>query len=364
MNRFPLWSPDAPVTPYTEIPLPDVITHVVVERSQHDGWHYLHETALAMHKGRLYYGWANSREKETNTSDEIYRGRSSDDGGLTWSDDFLIGPGGDDCAQNHGAMISHLDTLWCFLCRHDHGELTGTEALVRDDDSGDWSSRGIVAPGFIPFQHPLRLADGNWLMAGETAFLGDMAVALSDGDDFTTWTVVPIANAVERELVYPETTVYPAANGDLIAVSRVQTVGAKYTLETPDPWHADSWGMAARSSDHGRTWSAAIPTNLPIWPSKPFAGRLSDGRAYLIHNAVHPDPAHRRDTLAIAISAPGADLFSRIYRIRAGQCPGHAHYSNRQWSYPSAIEVDGKLLISYSINKSDAGLSILPLSAI
>jgi hypothetical protein len=37
---------------------------------------------------------------------------------------------------------------------------------------------------------------------------------------------------------------------------------------------------------------------------------------------------------------------------------------NTEWSYPAAIEHDGKLYITYTQGKEDCALSIIPLSAL
>ena len=120
--------------------------------------------------------------------------------------------------------------------------------------------------------------------------------------------------------------------------------------------------LVSTSSDSGRTWAPLAASNLPLTSSKPYAGNLSTGQAFLVGN-VGPD----RHTPVLAVTAPGERAFSRVWRIRHGaspalRLPGRA--KSPQWSYPYAHEHDGNLYVVYSIGKEDCGLSIIPLYAI
>ena len=120
--------------------------------------------------------------------------------------------------------------------------------------------------------------------------------------------------------------------------------------------------LVSTSSDGGRTWTPVAASNLPLTASKPYAGHLSTGQAFLVCN-VGPD----RHTLVLAVTAPGERVFTRVWRIRHGaspdlRLPGRA--KSPQWSYPYAHEHDGSLYVVYSIGKEDCGLSIIPLRSI
>ena len=98
-------------------------------------------------------------------------------------------------------------------------------------------------------------------------------------------------------------------------------------------------------------------TDLPMIDSKPYAGKLSDGRSYLICSCA--EDISGRNPLTIALTKPGGDKFSEIYRIDEGGV----------LSYPYAIENAGKLYVVYSSsvilnNQNDAKLAVINLDAL
>ena len=71
-----------------------------------------------------------------------------------------------------------------------------------------------------------------------------------------------------------------------------------------------------------------------------------------------------RDVLAIAVSSPGERLFRKIVCIRNGKSPKPrvpGYCKGEQWSYPSVLEHDRKVYITYSVTKEDCFFSILPI---
>ena len=105
--------------------------------------------------------------------------------------------------------------------------------------------------------------------------------------------------------------------------------------------------------------------------SKPLAGTLSTGQHYLVVNNLD---AGGRSLLSIAVTAPGGQLFCRVWKIRHQQFPKRRLLGSRaggsqvggttEWSYPAAAEHDGKLYVSYTHGKEDCALSIIPLTVL
>jgi hypothetical protein len=354
-NTLQVWDAAVPFPPFDEMPDLDVVTHVAVERAQPEGFHYLHESAIAWHKDRLHLGWANHRFVETNEKEELLRGRTSADGGFTWSPatDWVAPPFGGGAAYNHPVMLSHEGKLWGFFTRWE-AEQPRAELFTLDEAAGTWTPKNAHIPGFIPFCPPHKLSDGNWIIGGEQGWK-EPAVAISHGSDFTKWDVVQLPRPAELQLLFPETTLVDRGD-ELLALCRPKGVRT---------------APASVSRDGGRTWTPLRLSNLPLAESKPLAGKLSTGQQYLIFNDLD---AGGRWLLSIAVTAPGGRSFCRVWKIRHQQFPkrrllgsqaGSSHVGDAtEWSYPAAVEHDGKLYVSYTHGKEDCALSIIPLTAL
>ena len=190
------------------------------------------------------------------------------------------------------------------------------------------------------------MEDGNWIMAGISAG-GDCsaggvhpaAVAISRGDDFTTWDLVVIPVAEDLGAVWGEST--------LITQGRRITNIARYG--------AKALALVAASDDYGRTWTPSQSSNLPMTTSKPYAGRLSSGEPYLICTTAM-DSGSKRTPLTIALGPPGASTFSRVLVIRRSEHDGEVEsHPEAQLSYPYAIEHDGQLYVGYSNSGGGVG---------
>lgn len=362
-----LWDDCVPFPAPEQIPLLDSVTHIVVERARQGEYHYLHESAVAWHRGALHVGWANGPVRETNTCDELYRGRCSRDGGRTWGPAETVAPADLLTAHNHGVYLSTGETLWAFTARWDNvrrepdmwdlaaidaGLVTEhMEGFVRDDATGQWASQGLLMQSFIPFDRPKRLPGGRLVLAGETAFIGQPAVLLSEGGDLRRWRRVTIPLPKGLVLKFPETSVLVEGN-HLTAVVRRQP------LEVPSEAWTLGVALVAHSQDGGESWSEAQLSNLPMTRSKPFADTLSTGQRVVISNT---PPG--RAMLTIAVSRPGASQLCRIWRLQQGASPTR-FLRNPQWAYPAAVEHDGALYVTYSVSKEDCALTIIPLDAL
>lgn len=348
-EKHKLWTgepiPDNP----EDIPFAQGVRHQTIHQATRDGYKFLHGAAIVHHQRVMYSNWANSPVHE-NGPHETLQGRRSADGGKTWSDVEIIGPGFDGPERHsHGVLFVHNDQVWTIAARFGTGTpgrrfpgLKG-EAFVLDSQSGQWQSKGVVMHNCWPYDEPVRMANGNFITGGQDKD-GLPVVALSHGADFTRWDSVLIPYSRQLKPSFAETTVW-AEGRNVTAVIR----GGGGT----------AW--VAESEDCGETWSTAAPSNLPMPRAKAYLGKLSTGQRYLLSNLKN------RDTLVISVSRPGAATFGRMYRIRHGRSgpprfDGRA--KNKQWSYPYGYEHDGKLFVVYSIGKEDCGLSTIPIQSL
>lgn len=346
----PLWDAVNPVPNAADIPVLKGVRFSVIKpyEFKKDGYRFLHGIGLGVHKGRLYASFGHNKGGE-NTDTEEARFCVSDDDGRTWSAVKTMDDGGPDVAVSHGVFLSHQGTLWAFMGSYT-GTMVGihTRAYRLNNKTGVFEKLGtVVEGGFWPMQEPIRMDDGNWIMAGISAG-GDApaggkhpaAVAISHGDDLLKWDLVRISQAPGLGKVWGESTIIV----DGKRVTNISRYGARASA------------LISTSDDYGRTWSAMRPSNLPMATSKPIAGLLSTGQRYLICST-SADGGSRRFPLTIALSKPGEALFSKLFVIRHAlfpEGPGESHQS-AALSYPYATEHNGHLYIGYSNSGGKVG---------
>jgi hypothetical protein len=361
-ERFVLWDPGKPVPRAAEAPLlKGVEFHVIQPRDpKRDGYNWLHGVAIVRHGGVLYASFGRNTGNE-NTASEVAQVRASRDGGRTWGPIVSIDEGAEEnLAVSHGVFLACQGRLWAFHGSfHDSMQRLHTRAYLFDAHSGQWTARGTVArDGFWPLQEPIKMADGNWIIAGISVAKGyggtddPAAVAISHGEDLLRWDVVAIPKPKDM-MMWGETTVLVDGR-QVLAVAR----------------YGKPIALAATSEDYGRTWSTMRESNLPMAASKPYASVLSTGQRYLVGTTT-ADGGNRRNPLTIAVTSPGKKVFSKICRIRDSVCagPGESH-RNAALSYPYAAEYDGRLYVVYSNdggrggNRNSAELAIIPVASL
>jgi hypothetical protein len=342
-----------------EIPaLPGVAFHVIKkQRPDIDGCRWTLGVGLAWHKGKLYASYGFNKGEENTPTEEAHV-RVSTDGGKSWGAPVVMDHGEGNLGVSHGVFLSHEGTLWAFQgAFYDRFQRTHTRAYVLDEATGKWQAKGVVVDdGFWPMQEPLKMADGNWIMAGARVskgykVVGDLpAVAISHGDDFTKWDLVVIPAVPGLGNIWGESTV-------IVEGKRITNISR---------YEAKALALAAFSEDFGRTWTLTRPSNLPMATSKPYAGTLSTGQRYLVCTTT-ADTGGRRSPLTIALSKPGETTFSRVFVIRRSVFPEGPGVSDPKadFSYPYAVEYEGKLYVGYT-HKSHAAneLAVIPLSAL
>ena len=345
---------DIPPIPYAE--------YSYVERGEEGEYQYLHETGLEWFGGRLFAGWSNAARDES-APDKKIRGKYSDNGGKTWSEAFTMAPESEGDERREYANLALVDgDLWLFTTRIHSGWSFADpklEGFVLEDDAREWSYQGILTDdGFVATDKPKQMDNGRWIIAGmrkryeDDTRIGENRIAISEPGDVTSLKVSGIP--------HPENMRFPFVSfimdgSEITAIMRNSK---------------DTFVKLSTSSDYGETWTMAEKTNLPSVAMKPFAGKLSTGQRYFITGYPRERGDSTRHALVIYVSEPGEEKFSKVWRISRGK-PYAMRFEGRgkgpgpsQWSYPKAVEHDGRLYVIYTVNKEDAEMAVIPIEAL
>jgi hypothetical protein len=343
-----LWDDARPLPKAADLPVLEGVRFSVIKPYEFakDGYRFLHGVGLGFHRGRLYASFGHNQGGE-NTQTEEARFCVSEDDGKSWSEVRTMDSGDGPVGVSHGTFLSHDGKLWAFMGAYT-GTMQGIHTLAYrlNETSGTFEPLGtVIEGGFWPMQEPILMDDGNWIMAGIAAGVYEekgthpAAVAISHGDDFTKWDLVPIP---------------PPPGLTMWGESTVIVEGPRVT--NISRYGGEARALVATSENYGRTWSAMRPGNLPMATSKPYAGVLSTGRRYLVCSS-SADGGKRRAPLTIALSKPGETVFSKLLVIRHAMFPdgpGESH-ERASLSYPYAIEHEGHLYVGYSNNGGNVG---------
>jgi predicted neuraminidase len=224
------------------------------------------------------------------------------DEGRTWSAPTALPAGLLGPAKNKPIVLHNGDIL-CGTSSETWRSWACWVEISRDGGE-TWSKHGpIVAPGY-PGYHSTG----------------------ADEPTSATW------DATSHELILPQQhygviqpTVWEYAPGRLKMLMRA-TQRVKFVC-------------SACSDDYGRTWSAAVPIDIPCPNSGLDAVRLVDGRVVLVCNPTHKG----RTPLSLLMSVDNGETWGRRLDLETG--PG-------EYSYPSIIQAsDGRLHVVYTYRR-------------
>ena len=343
----------------SKLSFPSDIRYTAVSRLEEGGYRFSLGASIIRFHGIWVAAYLQSAVKENDDRSRFVCKFSFDDC-RTWSDAHVIADVEGEYGRSHGVLYRDGETLWAFCPK---AKFNGTDRFAQHNFSMEgytfceqtltWEAQGaVLEDGFWPLCEPMRLQNGDVLIAGlECKGTHQPAVAIAKGGDLTHFEMVQIPNP-DGLRTWGETTVLDHGE-ELVALVRPHpTVGLV---------------LVSRSCDYGRNWTPLSCTEQAAIDSKLYAGRLSNGRRYLICNIGTGElpPADRsRKTMAILLGE-GDDptRFDYGYLIRHGfDVP--ATYFKSQWAYPYAVEENGSLYVIYTKHKEETELAIIPLASL
>lgn len=122
------------------------------------------------------------------------------------------------------------------------------------------------------------------------------------------------------------------------------------------------WLWASESADDGETWTLPEPTAFTDNRTKFSLGRLPDGRYYYV-GTPDPFPPRFRHVLALYLSKDG-QCFDTHYLLANRQFKGRwpGLDKNGIYGYPTTLIRDGRLYVTFSINKEMIAVTSVALS--
>ena len=335
-----------------------------VSKSGSNGCKWQHGASIAYYGDKFYLSWGRNAGEE-NTKGEQCVVFSTTDFATYQLETELIDDG--DMGYSHGVIYAKGENLYLFapyFGGSDRQSPTGIHfknlsmrGFVKTQ--AGWDRLNFELDDFWPLQEPIKLQNGNYVMPGING-LWQSAVALSSGEDFTSWTLV----------------VPPYGENTAFTETALIARGDEVTLYVRNERATDKDNVTAGvsvSHDGAKTFSLIAESNMPANTSKIYAGTLSSGERYIISNG-KKGANRNRGALTIAIEEDG--LFSKIYKIRDREIPPALKETyfeldeQEAMSYPFALEKDGKLYVIYSsfmsrgCNYNNIELAVLDLSEI
>lgn len=330
---------------------------------------YNHHSQMTKFQGKYYFAWSNGIIDEEAEGQRIMI--SSSDDGRHWATAKCIISGDvekgllHNCVGLYSSGKELIIYCWTESAIRD-AELPGMRRIVAGSayidtyispDGKRWSlkekaitTEGTVSPesecGMI-FESP-RLTKEGLLLAGGTyknrpvAYRWDAKNPAGRPEVIT----MPLPS---KEAVFPygEATWYQTDDGVIIMFWRDEGASEHLYINF--------------SEDGGKTWSVPLLSDFPDSMSRVYAGRLSDGRFYLIGNS-YPKLLDRMH-LMISISDDGYK-FNKMYCLiddpTAQRTKGLLKLHGYQ--YPCSLVDGNNLLIGYSVNKEDIELGIVDIS--
>ena len=329
-----------------------------IYRATPDTWGYSHHQQIGYGLGRYFAIWSNGLHHEMHAGQQVRFATSED--GLTWSPDACLAavPEGSGDIFQAGALYG-CDEYVVAYCNRFAGSDSdaairkkggtapfGPEAFVSTDGK-TWESKGLIGENLAVHEGPRLTLAGRLMATADRRGKEPLALFFDDG---------PLAPPKVVELPLPspghplhECSWYEADGGVMRMLLRDEEASLRLWL--------------SESTDGGETWTVPCMTDFVDSMSKVFAGRLPDGRVFVINNA-YPQVLNR-DRLMLSVSDDG-HVFDRMFmlddtpsRVRIlGYLKGRGH------QYPHAIVRHGKLFAIYSVSKEDVVVSVVDLEAL
>ena len=353
-SGYPVLTDWHPVVPEGWGEFPQVpVRKTTVYKGNEASWAYSHHQTITKFRDKYVLSWSNGFLHEDYVGQEVHYAWSSD--GMEWSEPRVLvhTPVESRLVRNNAGLCSADGRLYCYVCvakdfgrdvaepgmcslvdQHIHLDVYSTEDLIQ------WQHEENICDSVYLFEGPRKTMDGKYMCCGFNYF-GDHQAMVLGWDDASALGGPPHVTYIDpsEQGVLPEQgTWYETDDGRIWMYQRDSSESCRLGL---------TW-----SDDGGRTWSELLRTDFPNSYSRAFAGRLNDGRCYIVGN--NYDIMLDRMHLLVALSDDGY-CFDRQYLLVEGDTTRRINGRHKEngYHYPNCITDGDKLLVTYSVNKED-----------
>ena len=332
----------------------------VIYRGNVETWAYSHHQAVTKFRDKYVASWSNGLLHEDYPGQEVHYAWSTD--GVKWSEPAVVAatPPESRVVRNNAGLYADGEKLYNYACvAKDDGTdvLPGRCArqnqpiqldVYETSDLESWTHHENICPNVYLFEGPRRTTAGKLMCCGFE--LCDHHGRVLIWDDASRPADPPrvVEIAPSREGVMPQQgTWYQTEDGRIWMYQRDTRMSGYLALTLSD--------------DGGETWSDLLRTNFPNTYSRAYAGRLSDGRYYIVGN--NCDRFLDRRALQIALSDDGR-MFDRQYTLVDGPTARriNGYHKENGYQYPNCYVDGDQLLVIYSVNKEDIEMGVVDVS--
>ena len=332
----------------------------VVYRGDQSTWAYSHHQAITKFKDRYVVSWSNGFRHEDRAGQQVHYAWSRD--GVIWSRPEILvsNPIAEGLVINNAGMCTANGLLYCYVCvakdfRGNPSVASLREQHIRLDaywssDLQHWEHRENLYDNVYLFEGPRPTVAGRYLCCGHDYTDKHAEVLI--------WETASGLGEAPRVLHVP-----PSPEGILCCQGTwYQTVDGRIWMYLRDTSLSCRLGLMW-SDDGGSTWSDVVLTDFPNTYSRAYAGRLDDGRFYIVGN--NYDTFLDRYYLFVALSDDGYS-FNRQYSLIAGNTKRRIEGMHKEsgFGYPNCMVEGDRLFVTYSVNKEDIEVGIVEMSRV
>jgi hypothetical protein len=318
---------------------------------------YNHHSQIVKFNNKYFFAFSNGYVDEEVEGQRIMI--SSSDDARNWSEAQRVigGDPGTTLVHNCVALYAGSDGLYIIDWREESlrdAESVGMRRIVpesnnldllRSTDGTKWEYVKTFDPRIkVVFEAPRRTAEGRLMCVCSTTDHGPGMMVWPDGNIASDPDLIPLPETEDALFPYGEGSWYQLDSGRIIAFWRDESGSGRCYVNYSD--------------DGGRTFEPPMMSDIPDSMSRNYAGRLSDGRYYLVNNAIATLLDRRH--LTLLVSDDGL-TFSKVYNLvddpTSQRLKGLLKADGYQ--YPCCLVDGNKLIVGYSVNKEDIECGIV-----